>query len=258
MERMDKSTWLGLLVGFGAILLGNLIEGGHIGSLMQFTAALIVTGGTAGAVFVSNPTSDLKRGWDLFRQAFAAEDHDTLPKNIDQIVECTRIVKKDTLLALEKTLPSISDGFLQKVMRTIVDGIDPAIVRSIYESEIDAEEDQLMGAVKIWNDAGGFSPTIGIIGAVLGLIHIMGNLTDTSKLGEGIAVAFVATIYGVAFANLIFLPIGNKLKKRVHHRIQEKRLMLEGALLVNSGLASTVVQQRLRAYLDGSDPKVSV
>lgn len=254
---MDKSTWLGLLVGFGAILLGNLIEGGHIGSLMQFTAFMIVLGGTVGAVFVSNPMKDLSRGWALFRSAFSEEDHESLPKNIEQIVECVRIVKKDTLLALEKQLPSLDDEFLRRVMRTVVDGIDPTIVRSIYETEIDAEEDELMGAVKVWNDAGGFSPTIGIIGAVLGLIHVMGNLSDTSKLGAGIAVAFVATVYGVSFANLIFLPIGNKLKKRVHHRVQAKRLLLEGALLVNSGLASSVVQQRLRAFLDGSDPKVT-
>lgn len=255
MERMDKSTWLGLLVGFGAILLGNTLEGGHFASLVQFTALLIVLGGTAGAVFVSHPKKDLVRSFELFKTAFREPESD-FSKNVLQIVECTKIAKKDTLLAVEKALPGITDPFLRKVMRTVVDGIDPQVVRDIYETEIDAEEEELLGAVKVWTDAGGYSPTIGIIGAVLGLIHIMGNLTDTSKLGSGIAVAFVATIYGVSFANLVFLPVSSKLKKRVQRQISEKRMILEGALLVNSGLASSVVQQKMNAFSEGAEARI--
>lgn len=253
MERMDKSSWLGLLVGFGAILLGNFIEGGHVSSLMQLTAGLIVLGGTIGAVMVSNPQKDLQKGMQLFKAAFRAEDEAPFRRAIDEIVDCTRLAKKESMMALDSRISRLSDPFLAKIVRTLVDGIDPQLTREIFEAEIDAEEDELLGAAKIWTDAGGYSPTIGIIGAVLGLIHVMGNLSDTSKLGAGIAVAFVATVYGVSLANLLFLPIGNKLKKRISKRIRERQVILEGALMIGSGLSSIIVHQKMKAFIDGAE-----
>ena len=159
-----------------------------------------------------------------------------------------KICKKESLIALEPRISRIEDLFFQKIMKTVIDGIDPIIVRDIFETEIDTEEEQMLSSAKVWSDAGGFSPTIGIIGAVLGLIHVMGNLTDTSKLGTGIAVAFVATIYGVGFANLFFIPISNKIKKQIQDRVRIKQMILEGALLVNSGLSSAIVDQKIRAF----------
>jgi chemotaxis protein MotA len=247
---MSKATLFGLLIGFGAIFLGNLIEGGHVDSLLQGTAFLIVLGGTLGAVLVSNPQRDLSLAFQLFRSAFNEDSDDESVENIRDIVECSKVAKKDGLIELEKRIKGFNDPFFKRVLRNVIDGIDPQIIRETFEVEIISEEERLNSAAKVWADAGGFSPTIGIIGAVLGLIHVMGNLTDTSKLGGGIAVAFVATVYGVGFANLVFLPIAAKLKKKIQHRIRTRYLVLEGALLIPQGLSTAIVDQKLRAYLE--------
>lgn len=220
---MDKATAIGLSLGLGGIFIGNLLEGGHTGSLMQFTAGLIVLSGTIGAVMVSNPWKDLKIGFQLLKRAFDEGNQDRSAKDIREIVDCTRIVKKESVIALENHFSKVQNPFFKKILRNIIDGIDPEIIREIFETEIETEEEKLIAGAKIWSDAGGYSPTIGIIGAVLGLIHVMGNLTDTSKLGAGIAVAFVATVYGVGFANLIFLPIGNKIKKENSRKHPRKK-----------------------------------
>ncbi len=249
---MDKASWLGLLLGFGAILMGNLVEGGHIGSLMQGTAFIIVLGGTIGATMVSSSMKDLMKGLSLFRSAFSEAEENHFRKSLNEIIECARVARKDSLLAIEPKLGGLSDPFVSKTLRNVVDGVEPEMIRDIGETEIDAEEEELMAGVKVWTDAGGFSPTIGIIGAVLGLIQVMGNLTDTSKLGAGIAVAFVATVYGVTFANLVFLPVSNKLKKRVQKRVRERLVLLEGALLVGGTLSPIIIQQKLQAALEPS------
>ena len=243
---MDKATVFGLIIGFGGILAGNALEGGHISSLLQLTAFIIVLAGTIGAVVVSNREKDLKLGMKLFRQAFSNENHHVEEK-IREIVNYARLTRKESILALEPKLNQISDDFIKLNLRNVVDGLDLELVREIGESEIDAEEDELNAGAKIWVDAGGFAPTIGIIGAVLGLIHVMGNLSDTSKLGGGIAVAFVATVYGVSFANLLFLPMGNKIKKKIHEHIHMKRLILEGLLLIRTELNPVIIEQKLKS-----------
>jgi len=247
---MDRATGLGLLIGFGGILVGNWIEGGHIESLMQFTAGVIVLSGTLGAVMVSNTKENLLLAFEMFKKAFKEPSQSDVENTIKDIVNCTRIVKKESVVSLESQISRFKDPFFRKILKNVIDGIDAEIIRDIFETEIETEEEKLIAASKVWVDAGGFSPTIGIIGAVLGLIHVMGNLSDTSKLGGGIAVAFVATVYGVSFANLFFLPIGNKLKKRAQETIKSRRIVLEGALLINSGLSALVVEQKVRAYLD--------
>ena len=212
---MDLATILGLVVGIGGILLGNMIEGGHTASLVQGAAAMIVLSGTAGAVMVSSKSRDIELGFQLLKKAFLKDDMTEAKKIYAELIECAKLAKKETPLAIETRLKGMRDPFLRNVMQNVVDAVDPKIVTSVFEQIIDMEEKKLNNGAKIWADAGGFAPTIGIIGAVLGLIHVMGNLSDTSKLGAGIAVAFVATVYGVGFANLIFIPIGNKLKKKI-------------------------------------------
>jgi chemotaxis protein MotA len=248
---MDKATWFGLLVGFGGILAGNLLEGGHMGSLMQLTAFIIVLAGTIGAVMVSSSEKDLKTGITLAKKAFFNEKSE-VQYSVNEVIDCARIAKKETVLSLEARLFRIRDPFLKRILRNVVDGVEPQAIRDIAETEIDSEEEELLNGAKIWTDAGGFAPTIGIIGAVLGLIHVMGNLTDTSKLGGGIAVAFVATVYGVGSANLLFLPLGNKLKKRVHADSREKQMLLEGALLIAAGTNPIVLEQKMQAFASGS------
>ncbi|MFM6927630.1 MAG: flagellar motor protein [Bdellovibrio sp.] len=246
---MDKATMLGLVVGFGGIIAGNLLEGGHMGSLMQLTAFIIVLAGTMGAVMVSSSEKDLKVGLSLAKKAFKSEESKA-PARLEEMVEYSRIAKKDSPLALEPRLGRIHDPLMQNVLRTVVDGIDVTTIRDIFETQIHHEEEELLAGAKIWTDAGGYAPTIGIIGAVLGLIHVMGNLTDTSKLGAGIAVAFVATIYGVSSANLLFLPLGNKLKRKAQDVTREKMMILEGGLMIAQGANPLVVEQKLKSYID--------
>lgn len=244
---MDRATFFGLLIGIGGIIAGNFIEGGQIASLVQGTAFLIVMSGTIGAVLVSNRASEIKLGVNLFKQAFSRQklDYDS---PIKEIVDCSRMAKKESLFALEAKLPTMQSSLLREVLKNVIDGVDPKLTRQIFENIIEKEEQHMLHAGKIWIDAGGFAPTIGIIGAVLGLIHVMGNLADTTKLGAGIAVAFVATVYGVGFANLVFIPIGNKIKKNVHELSKHKHMILDGALLVGTGLNAQLIEQKLISY----------
>jgi chemotaxis protein MotA len=244
---MDRATVFGLLISIGGILLGNFIEGGHIASLVQGTAFIIVTMGTFGAVLVSNKSKELKLGFQLFRQSFK-EQNLNYDKPISEIIECARIAKKDSPLALEARLNQLQTPMLKDILKNVIDGVDTKLTKQIFDNIIYKEEQRLLSAGKIWNDAGGFSPTIGIIGAVLGLIHVMGNLSDTSKLGAGIAVAFVATVYGVGFANLVFIPIGNKIKKNILEVSRHKHMVLDGALLVGSNLNVQLIEQKLISY----------
>jgi chemotaxis protein MotA len=245
---MDRSTIIGLILGIGGILLGNFLEGGQIASLVQSTAFIIVITGTLGAVLISNRTADLKLGFQLFKQTFRESNID-YRQPINEILECARLAKKETTLSIEPKLKQLQTPLLQEVLKNVIDGVDVEVTRKIFEYRIDKDEQKLLSAGRIWSDAGGFSPTIGIIGAVLGLIHVMGNLTDTAKLGTGIAVAFVATVYGVGFANLIYIPISNKIKKNVFELTRYKKMILEGALLVGSGMNAQLIEQKLTSYV---------
>lgn len=245
---MDLITIVGLAVGFGGILLGLILEDGHLGPLMQLTAAIIVFGGTAGAVLVSTTREDLKTGLRLLKSAFFEGKSDEIESVRREIIEAAQIARKDSILALERRIGSFSNPFMQNVFRFVIDGVEPNTLRDIFETEISLEEESLKAGAKIWIDAGGFAPTIGIIGAVLGLIHVMQNLSDTSKLGAGIAVAFVATVYGVGSANLIFLPIGNKIKRRIQKNVELKEMVLEGAIGILNGLNPFLIEGKLRAF----------
>jgi chemotaxis protein MotA len=244
---MDLASIIGVILGLVAILGGNALEGGHLDSLMQLTAGLIVLGGTFGAVMYSNTMADIKTGLKYFGKTFF-DSHTDMKKNLEEIIQCAQIAKKESILSLEKRLNTIENDFFRDAISAVIDGIDPNMVRDIFETRMQKEEDEISAGAKIWTDAGGFAPTIGIIGAVLGLIHVMGNLTDPSKLGSGIAVAFVATVYGVGSANLFFLPAGNKIKKKAHHQTAERQALLEGALMIGAGLNPKVVERKLRAY----------
>lgn len=244
---MDLASILGLVIGFGGILVGNMLEGGHIDTLLQGTACLIVLGGTIGAVMVSNTMADIKTGTKYLMQVFFPK-HDNYEQKVDEIVNCATIAKRESVLALEKNLDKIENAFFKESLALIIDGIDPKLVREIFETRITMQEQEISGGAKIWTDAGGFAPTIGIIGAVLGLIHVMGNLSDIAAVGAGIAVAFVATIYGVGMANLLFLPIGNKIKKMGSHMSHEKEAYLEGALMIGAGVNAKIILEKLKSY----------
>lgn len=245
---MQLTTILGLVIGIGGIVVGNFLEGGTFGSLFQPTAALIVFGGTLGATFLSNRTEDLRLAVSYLRELLGSSE--TFERNLiaTEIIQSAQTARRESLLALEKNLPKMRDPFMRTVYRFAIDGVDPEVLRKIFEEEILVNERRKLAAAKVWLDAGGFAPTIGIIGAVLGLISVMTNITDTSLLGQGIAVAFVATVYGVGSANLIFIPISNKLKALIRFRSETDQMILEGALAVVSGLNPYLIEQKMRSF----------
>jgi len=237
----------GILLATVAILGGNILEGGHMSSLVQLTAFVIVGGGTLGAVMVQTPIATFVRSmkiaaWVFFPVKLHPEEA------ADKIVNWSNIARREGLLGLEAIAEEEPDQFARKGLQLLVDGSEPEIIRSILEVEIDAREHQDIQAAKVFDGMGGYSPTIGIIGAVMGLIHVMNNLADPSKLGGGIATAFVATIYGVGFANLLFLPMANKLKSQVHSQTQFREMIVEGVISIAEGENPRNIETKLQGY----------
>lgn len=245
---MDILSIIGIVLALAAIVGGNLLEGGHTGSLMQFTAFFIVLGGTMGAILVQTPFDVFARGlkmalWVLLPPRIAATD------TIDKIVNWSNIARKEGLLGLEALSEAEPDVFARKGLQLLVDGSEPETIRGIMEVELGVREHHDMQAARIFESMGGYAPTIGIIGAVMGLIHVMENLADPSKLGSGIAVAFVATIYGVGFANLFFLPMANKIKGIVHHQTQFGEMIIAGIVAIAEGENPRNIETKLRGYI---------
>jgi chemotaxis protein MotA len=251
---MDFTTIVGIVVGIGAILLTNALEGGHTAALIQVTAFVVIFGGTAGAVMVAFPLRDLLAALKLSRYAFfdKAGNPDDVVRNL---VDLAQVARRDGVLALEARLASIEDPFLARAVGLLVDGVDAAVARDTLESEIDADYEGKAIAAKVFESGGGYSPTIGILGAVLGLIHVMNNLNDPSSLGPGIAVAFTATIYGVGLANLVLLPVGSKLRRKFGLERNRKRLIAEGVLAIQEGLNPRVLEDKLRAQAGLPEPR---
>lgn len=253
---MDMRVVVGIAVAFAGILLGFIIDDGHIGAIAQGSAALIVFGGTIGAVIVGSTKQDLRQAKMLFKKMMN-DSYEKLPSKIyGEINQCAVLARKESILQIEKRIDSFSHPFMSSVFRFVVDGVDPKVIKKVFMEEIKQEEEKQLAGAKLFMDAGGFAPTIGIIGAVLGLIHVMGNLTDTSKLGAGIAVAFVATLYGVGAANLIFIPVANKLKRIVQEEVKLKEMILTGALSVVSGYNPYIIEEQLRPFLTAEIEKV--
>jgi len=245
---MDKATLIGLILGIGAIIGGQALEGGSIHSIMQGTAAIIVLGGTFGAVFVSFPFHDVIGGFKGMSRIIKEPLLDPF-QIITQITSFANKARKEGILSLEKEVKDIGDPFLKKALTMAVDGVEPNMIREARETELEYLEEHGKVDSKIFKAAGGYAPTIGILGAVLGLIHVMENLNDPSKLGSGIATAFVATVYGVGSANLLFLPIANKLEVRHRHEMIVKEMILEGVVAVSTGENPRLIEERLTAYL---------
>jgi len=244
---MDILSMVGIMMALVAILGGNILEGGHTSSLVQLTAFVIVGGGTLGAVMVQTPIRTFVRSmkiaaWVLIPVKLQPEEA------ADKIVNWSNIARREGLLGLEAIAEEEPDPFARKGLQLLVDGSEPEVIRSILEVEIDSKEHQDIQAAKVFDGMGGYSPTIGIIGAVMGLIHVMNNLADPSKLGGGIATAFVATIYGVGFANLLFLPMANKLKSQVHSQTQFREMIVEGVISIAEGENPRNIETKLQGY----------
>ena len=246
---MDKLTLLGLLVGLTGIMTGQILEGSNLNILFQGTAFLIVFGGTLGAVMVQSSARVFVTAVRMARWAFvppASEGRE----QIIQITEWATLARKEGMLALEARIADASDPFMRKGLQLLVDGYTSEKLREVLEIDIHSWEQLRWQSARVWESAAGYSPTIGIIGAVLGLMHVMQNLSDPSRLGGGIAVAFVATIYGVAFANLLFLPVANKLKAIIMQQTRMRDMVVDGLGAIANGENPRYIELKLLSYLD--------
>lgn len=246
--KLDLATLAGLLLAAAGILGGLLLEGGRTADVLQYTAAMIVVAGTAGAVMVTTPPSllvaALKRVKDVL--------WDTTPSTAivtAQLLEFARQARRTGIVSLESEIEKLSDPFFRKALSLAVDGMDLQDLRRVMELEIEMAERRAEAEAKVFETAGGYAPTIGIIGAVLGLIQVMKHLDDIERVGHGIAGAFVATLYGVGLANLILLPMGNKLKARLERSAQFKELIVEGVIAIAEGMNPKLIEIKLEAFL---------
>ncbi|TXH96508.1 MAG: flagellar motor protein [Pseudomonas sp.] len=246
---MDVLSLVGVILAFVAIIGGNYLEGGHIAALINGPAALIVIGGTLGAAFIQAPISVFKRALVILRWILFPPRID-LAGGIASVVGWSMVARKEGLLGLEPVADAEPDPYARKGLQLLVDGAEPEAIRSILEVDLYTQEARDIQAARVYESMGGYAPTIGIIGAVMGLIHVMGNLADPSKLGSGIAVAFVATIYGVAFANLLLLPIGSKLKAVAARQSRYREMLLEGILSIAEGENPRSIELKLQGFID--------
>src|SRR5262245_39356394 len=246
---MDLATLLGIGIALAGILIGQAIEGGSILQILQPTAAMIVFGGTIGATMIGFPLSTFKAAIsDLIH---LIKDRDFNPNSIiDDIVRFTNKARREGIIALEKDAQGIKDDFFRKAIMMAVDGSEPKELRQAMECELGYMEERGEHSAKVLEAAGGFAPTFGIIGAVLGLIQVMQHLDNIEEVGKGIAVAFVATIYGVGIANIIFLPAAGKLKFKHRKIMIIKEMMLEGTLGILEGQNPRLIETKLTSFLD--------
>jgi chemotaxis protein MotA len=248
---VDPSTIIGILLGLGLMIGAFILEGGHPEGLLVLTAAMIVLGGTAGAVLTAFPLSAFLKLPTYFLLSIRGRpDHG--PEVVDRFVELAEKARREGLLALEADAQTLPDPFMRKGMMLAVDGTDPELVQSIMEAEIDAMAERHEIGIQMMEAMGGFAPTMGVLGTVMGLVHVLGNLSEPEKLGPAIAVAFVATLYGVALANVICLPVATKLKTFSKLEQHERYLVMHGVLAVQAGDNPRIVRDKLEALLPPS------
>lgn len=245
---MDIFSILGLVIGVGFILWAQALEGGNVTQLLQVTAGMIVFGGTAGAIVGSFPVGDLKNAFAMTKSVLMPPKVD-LGSLIIEIVGFATKARKEGVIVLEKEAKHASDPLLNLGLEAVADGADPSLVQGMMENQISQLDEKVTKASKVFEAAGAYSPTFGIIGAVLGLIQVMQNLSDPSKLGAGIAVAFVATVYGLFVANLIFIPISTRLKANYQQVLLAKEVMLEGILSIQAGESPALIERKLNSFI---------
>src|SRR5437762_9511800 len=252
---MDLSTVLGIVVALGGILLGQAIEGGSLLQILQPTAAMIVFGGTLGATMIGFPMSVMKQAAaDLLH---VIKEENIQPNTvIDEVIKFTNKARREGIISLEKDASSVKDDFFRKSIMMAVDGSEPKELRQTMEVELQYMEERGEHSPKFYEAAGGYAPTLGIIGAVLGLIQVMQHLDNIDEVGKGIAVAFVATIYGVASANILFLPAAGKLKFKHRKHMIIKEMMLEGTLGILEGQNPRLIEGKLTSFLDEAYQKL--
>lgn len=245
---MDQTTIIGIISGIGLILLGFMMEGGSPLGVVELSAFIIVMGGSAGATITGYSMGEIKELPKVIRNAFIFKETDP-QKTIEELVYLADKARHEGLLVLEDAVRKSEDEFLKKGVQLVVDGNDADLIRTVLETDIDFEEERHEMGAGIFEAIGGFAPTMGILGTVLALVHALENMDDPAAMGPAIATAFVATLYGVGIANLIFLPIGSKLKRRSAQERLLRDLVLEGILSIQAGSNPRLVESKLHAFL---------
>jgi len=250
-QVMDKASIGGVILAVAGIIAGLLIEGGNLGQILQPTAALIVFGGTLGAVLLQFPLTTVAAAFRSLTHVFAAprKHNDQL---IRLLVSFANKARRNGVVSLDADLNTIQDPFLKRSLMLAVDGTEPTELRKIMRVSLDCTMEHEERLPMVFESAGGFSPTIGILGAVLGLIQVMHHLDNMQEVGRGIAVAFVATIYGVGIANLFFLPFAGKMRIRIHDGQQRREMMLEGVISILEGMNPRMLEVKLASFSDDS------
>jgi chemotaxis protein MotA len=248
---MDIVAIVGVILAFSAIFLGNALEGGQVAALLDAPAFIIVVGGTLGAVVLQTPWLSLMRASRMFVWIVKPPALD-VDKEIERLAAWAKTARREGLLGLENISQGLKDPFRRKGLELVVDGIDPHTIRRLLEVDSQARTDSDLAAANVFKSMGGYAPTIGILGAVIGLIQVLGNLADPNELGAGIATAFVATIYGVGFANLLFLPIADRLRTQVIRYAGADDMFIEGLIAIADGEHPRSVEMRLRGLVAGS------
>lgn len=246
---MDILSIIGVVIGFAAIIGGNFLEGGHINGLMNGPAGLIVVGGTLGAAALQTPRAVFVRAMRLTKWVISPPD-DNFEDTLKRIIGWANVARRNGLLGLEKVANGEKNPFAKKGLQLLVDGKEPEQIRMVMELELISRERRNLDAAKVYEAMGGYAPTIGIIGAVMGLIHVMGNLADPSMLGSGIAVAFVATIYGVGLANLFLIPVANKLRAYVRHESHVREMVIAGLMAIAEGENPRSISDKLKGFYE--------
>lgn len=246
---MEKGTLIGLPLGFGCVVGGGFIEGLHASNLIGPTAFMIVIGGALGATLVEFTFEHFLLALKVGKLAITGGHHD-YKSLVDQIMKLAGIARKDGLLALEKERESVTDPLLKDALKFAIDGLEPNVVQGILESRINFRMHENGVAAKFWGQLGAYCPTVGIVGAVLGLIHVMNSLSNPDAIGPGIAVAFIATVYGVSFSNLVFMPMGNKLKVIVGHDEHYYEMIKVGVRNIQQGTSPAIIESQLYAIID--------
>ncbi|HEX7712953.1 MAG TPA: flagellar motor protein [Bacillota bacterium] len=247
---MDIATLLGIIIAFVSVFGGSALEGKFEGlpALLNPPAALIVFGGTIGATMVCFRMSAIASIGKYFGAAFKQEKLD-ITELINEMVRYAEMARKEGLLTLEEMIANVKNQFLKKGIQLIVDGTDPTLVREILEIETDYMEERHKMGINMFKQAGGFAPTMGIIGTVLGLIGVLANMSDTASLGPSISTAFVATFYGVFSANVLWLPLSQKLAVSTQEEISARQIIIEGILSIQAGEHPRVISEKLTSFL---------
>jgi chemotaxis protein MotA len=251
---MDLATLIGIAIAFIAIFTGNVMEGGNPMSIMLIPPMVIVFGGTIGAAVAGGTMADTKNAVGSLKRAFTAKPTPAADL-VPVVVTLAEKARREGLLALEDAARGLDDEFLQKGVTFAVDGTDPEELRDILESEVYAKRAADRQSAKLFTDMGGYAPTIGIVGTVMGLVHVLENLASPEELGHLIAGAFVATLWGVLSANGLWLPIASRLKRLSDLEVARMELSIEGVMAIQAGSNPRVVAQKLRSLLSDAEPE---